>query len=313
MRHLSTLALVMVSSALMACSGSQEQATSASIASTPSVSQRNSPTAIRCNDRQTWHKALGAESKAGVGQIFDTFAAQGVKLDEGQRKRLARPLRSVVMWRLVRNLLIAGNYNNLGSVRLRGLRTDKGRQVVLYRSGFTPNPAQPGSCFDSLVQSAGVRHVVNLYAGPMATEDLEAAERQVIKSVKGRYFSAREADESTRHWREHLRDAKDDATRRDAMKALARIINENILRPGGAAPEGNVQVHCGGGMHRTGMLVGILERCLNQTDMAVIERDYKRHVGWRSAEQPGGFESENIGLISSFDCTLLKLPGSPAT
>ena len=279
-------------SLLLGCSGVQQEVRGASTvasASTQGGPGARMPAGLRCNSRQTWHKALGAESKAGALEVLDTLQEQGLELNPDQRKRLVRPLRSVVMWRLVRNLLIAGNYNNLGVVPLRGLRTDKGDEVVLYRSGFTPSPTQQGSCFSSLVQAGGVRHVVNLYAGPMATEDLEQGERQVIESVGGRYFSARQADESARHWRENLRHGKDATARRHAMEALARIINENILRPGGVAPKGNVQVHCGGGMHRTGMLVGIVERCLNRTDMTKIERDYKRHVGWRSPQQPGGF------------------------
>ncbi len=96
--------------------------------------------------------------------------------------------------------------------------------------------------------------------------------------------------------------------RKAAQQAVAKIINNNLLRPGGKAPKGNLHVHCGGGMHRTGMVVGVIDRCLNGTPMDRIEADYKRHVGWRSPQTPGGFEKANVAFIRDFDCKLLKAP-----
>ena len=35
----------------------------------------------------------------------------------------------------------------------------------------------------------------------------------------------------------------------------AQIINELILSPEGAPLQGNIHLHCGGGMHRSGMIM----------------------------------------------------------
>ena len=65
--------------------------------------------------------------------------------------------------------------------------------------------------------------------------------------------------------------------------------------------------HSSGGMHRSGMLFGVLRRCVNGDSMAQIEREYRRHVAYSSEQQPGGFESLNLRFIREFDCRLLKL------
>ena len=42
----------------------------------------------------------------------------------------------------------------------------------------------------------------------------------------------------------------DPAKRDESFRAMARLIREQILMPGGAPPKGNIHLHCGGGMHR---------------------------------------------------------------
>ena len=51
-------------------------------------------------------------------------------------------------------------------------------------------------------------------------------------------------------------DKSDERVKRNAMILCARQIVQ-ILR---SCAKGNVLVHCAGGMHRTGMLVGIIRR-----------------------------------------------------
>lgn len=260
---------------------------------------------LRCNARQVWSTFLGAEATAAAAEAVEVLRRAGVALPEAALAPARKPLRKVMMWRLVRALIIAGDNNNFGVVPLPALRTAAGRPVLLFRSGMTPRPEEGDSCFASLVGRGGVRHVVNLYAGPMVTADLERAERKALQAGGGRYFLAREAPPAMSAWRDTLRHATGPDDRKAAMVAVAKLINEQILRPQGAAPVGNIHVHCGGGMHRTGMVVGIVDRCLNRTPMAVLAADYKRHVGWRSAAQPGGFEADNLRFIAAFDCGLL--------
>ena len=141
----------------------------------------------------------------------------------------------------------------------------------------------------------------------MPTSDLEEAERQAVNEVKGTYFLARTGAPAVSEWREHLREHGESATE-EVSRTVAQIINELILSPEGAPLQGNIHLHCGGGMHRTGMIMGIMDRCINGTAYPIIEADYKRHVAWRSDERTGGFEQANLDFITSFDCGLIKTP-----
>ncbi len=266
---------------------------------------------LQCNGQRVWSSGLGAEASAATEQAISRLRAAGVTMTDEQLEAARKPLRKAMMWRLIRSLIVAGDHNNLGVVQLRGLVTDQGRPVTLFRSGLTPSPQSAGSCFASLIGAGGVRHVLNLYAGPMVTGDLEAGEQAALKAAGGRYFLARSAPARLRVWRDQLRHAKTPADRKAAMLAVAEIINSEILRPGGGLPKGNIHVHCGGGMHRTGMVVGVVDRCLNGTPTASLAAAYKRHVAWQSDARPGGFEADNLRFIESFDCSLLKLPKAP--
>lgn len=264
------------------------------------------PASLRCNGRQVWNPRLRAEAKATANEALVGLEGLGVTVAADKVDAARRLLTEAIQWRMVRTTLIDGNFNNLGAVPLSGLRTADGKPLLLFRTGFTPAPDAAGSCLRSLVSAGGVRHVTNLYAGVMPTADLEAEERRVVESAGGTYASARDGSEGSGNWREGLRQGEDAAAaHREAQVSVARVIRD-LLQPGGKAPNGNVMVHCGGGMHRTGMVVGVIERCLNGTSAGRVADAYRRHVAWRSAADPGGFEQENLDFIAGFDCGLLS-------
>lgn len=267
------------------------------------------PGRLHCNGRQSWNAKARTEAKAATSEMLGLLQELGGSIPEDKFDAARKAVTDVVFWRIVRTTIVDGDQNNLGAVPVRGLLTRAGRPVLLFRAGFTAHPDQPGACFRSLVEQADVRHVVNLYAGPMPTADLEAGERSTVKSVGGTYVTARDAAGDQRNWREDLRESE--AARREAMAAVAAIVND-LLAPNGKQPTGNLMVHCGGGMHRTGMVVGVIERCINGADSAHVEATYKHHVAWRSAQDPGGFEQANLDFIHSFDCRLLHPAKPPA-
>ena len=187
------------------------------------------------------------------------------------------------------------------------------RPVLLFRTGFTPRPAEPDSCFQSLLRGGGVKHVVNLFDGDIPAADLVDAESKAAASCGATYnIATDEANGGYGPWRDTLRKHYDEpAKRTEAMQSVARLIKEQILLPGGAPPKGNIHVHCGGGMHRTGMIVGVIERCINGEPPEVVEAHYHYHVAWKDASHPGGAEEMNLRFIQDFDCSLLG-DGKPA-
>ncbi len=260
------------------------------------------PAALRCNSLRTWNPTLRAEAKAGAQTMLADLQTLGVPVPPEKADAARKVLTDALMWRMVRATIVDGDQNNLGVVAIKDVTTADGRPLLLFRSGFTSQPGRADSCVASLV-AAGVRHGVNLYEGPMPTADLAQAERQVYTQAGGSYFNVAD-DTELASWRDELRD--DPASAQKAMAAVARVIREGILRPGGHEPQGHVAVHCGGGMHRTGMVVGVLERCWNGAPREVWERAYRRHVAWQSDAQPGGFEPANLAFIGNFDCALLQ-------
>ena len=255
-----------------------------------------------CNGENRFGAMLRAEAEAGARDVVAVVGS----VDEAHQKKIEK----ILFWRMVRAVILEGENHNAGVVALRGLtyRDAGGRegQVLLFRSGFTPSPDAPGSCFSSLL-AGGVRHVVNLFDGDIPVADLVAAERRVAERAGASYaIAGDEGEGGYGPWRETLRKRYEDvAQRRAASLAVARLVRERILLPDGKPPRGHVHVHCGGGMHRTGMIVGVVEKCVNREPMEVVEAHYKRHVGWRSEAHPGGLEEGNLRFLREFDCALL--------
>lgn len=264
------------------------------------------PETSPCRDRRTWGSYLKPDRDAAISQVVGAVDRVGVPLTDEHRTALTRELKPIIQWRLIRFLLLDGENHNYGAITLSGVHTAAGSPLIVHRTGLTPRPQSAGSCFHHLLEEGGTRHVVNLYAGDIPTEDLESAERQAAEGSGATYYAARDHGEGAVGWRHALREHPGDpAVRRQAMESVAAIINGEILRPGGEAPQGNVHVHCGGGMHRTGMVVGILDRCLNGAPRDRIEAAFRHHTDWQSDSDVGGFEPENVDFVMSFDCSLL--------
>ena len=294
---------------IAACGAASPEATTTVEVARADSTERSAPqvsplVTAACRDATAWHPALKAEAQDSADDALALVEARSGPVAEPARTALRKELRNQQMWRIVRNLLLGGQLHNYGTFALPTVRKADGQPLRVFRTGFTPTPGDPGSCVRALLDAGGVRHIVNLYAGPMVTQDLESAERAAVERAGGTYDTARDAADA-QHWREDLHEQGDMAA---AQQAVAGLIRRSILRPGGAAPRGNVHVNCGGGMHRTGMVVGVLQRCLGQASAADVEAAYKHHVAWRTAAEPGGFEPENLQFIMSFDCKLLTSP-----
>lgn len=202
---------------------------------------------------------------------------------------------------LVRLLFECKRPDNIGATVLQGY--DK--PVVLFRSGTMVGSEAPRSALRNLIGKANVSNVVNLYAGHFPLHDLIAQEATLCKQLGAPHHNERNAN-PPRQWRKLLDNEEDyEANKERAMEIVSHVIKD-ILLPGGKAPEGNILLHCGGGMHRTGMIVGIIRRYCNNDAMEDIIADYKRHVAWKSDEDPGGYEELNVRFIREFDLSILK-------
>ncbi len=271
------------------------------------------PAALHCNQLVSW----GPDLQAQAQEVADQIQAQlphGALATAEARSHFHDRVTDILFWRLVRTLIIDAEQHNAGVIALRGYHwTDSSgvrHPVLVFRSAIVNNGGGGPSCSLSLLESGAVRHVVNLYdADKIPVGAIIDREQAMAKSCGATYFSPDEAERRYGSWRNQLRQAPEaSADYRRAMQSLARLIREQILAPGGQPPQGNIYLHCGGGMHRSGIVMGILDRCINQESLQVVEKRYRFHTAWRSAAEPGGAEAGNLQVIKNFDCQSLRLP-----
>merc|ERR1712086_1053791 len=177
--------------------------------------------------------------------------------------------------------------------------------VLLIRCGTMMQTALPGSPFQSILEHGRVAHVFNIYSGHFPLYD-NIDKEQELCGERGIQYYNEATDSSNYSFRKLIEsEASFEQHKAKAFKLCARQL-QLILRPQGQDPKGNLVIHCGGGMHRTGMLVGILRRyCNPDDDIEDIVNDYRQHVAWQDPENPGGAEELNERFIREFDLTAI--------
>ena len=268
------------------------------------------PAQLTCRASVLWGNDLRKQAAEVAAQI--TAALPPGRLREsGEQQRFIDAATEITFWRLVRVLMIDGQNHNAGVIALRGFQwsdaSGRRRPLLVFRSAITDLDGPSPSCAASLIRHGEVRHVANLYdTDKIPVGTLVQQEEALSRSCGASYLRPEQALERYGSWREELRRAPPDSpAARQAMGQLARLIREQILAPGGRPPAGNIYLHCGGGMHRSGMVMGILERCVNGASMQAVRRRYLWHTAWRGPRNPGGAEAGNLEVIARFDCRSL--------
>jgi hypothetical protein len=264
---------------------------------------------VNCNERVLWIDDLDRQLRDLAGALkklwdADPAASQGDGAEE------------LIKTRFLRLLLEHARPQNFGAMRLAGQTyvdaRGQQRPLLIYRSALTTNADEARSCVRTLLGPGQVAHIINLYDGEVPLRSHIEMEAAVAKSLGATHHDAGKTTSKDGGWRTAFESEKDYQAERDrAMHAVARLIRQAVLRPGGKPPRGNIYLHCAGGMHRSGIVFGILRRCLNRDPLELIETEYKRHTAYRSANQPGGFEPLNLRFIREFDCSLLGAASMP--
>lgn len=263
---------------------------------------------IRCNNRVDWLDGvddLAKDAARAVAQSEDRI------LDEKRFHKNSR----IILGYMVRLVFQYSKNQNLGAMVLNGqsfpCKDKKGKAkrcpLVIFRSAITTDAKDKNSCLRSLLGAGKVKHVVNLYTGHFPFHEFIKAEKEVTQKCGASHFGA--DSEHAVPWREMIRSKESyEKNKKKSMKLVAELINTSILNPNHKPPEGNIYLHCGGGMHRSGMVFGILQKCVNKASAQELEKTLKKHVAYKSEHKPGGFEEGNLRFIREFDCSLIKPP-----
>ena len=170
-------------------------------------------------------------------------------------------------------------------------------------------------CLKHLVEKENIRQIVNLYDGSFKSKYvLSYWEKnnflRTTKNSQGRFG----------HYTQ-IKDFDYDLEERGAERIYNDIIA--VIAQIASVP-GNTLVHCYGGMHRTGIVFGVMQKCLNGPKNKsqnkkfmeeVVASEYKCHTDYENKKRKGGYHQENMTVIENFPCDRLhkRLSRRPAS
>ncbi len=59
-------------------------------------------------------------------------------------------------------------------------------------------------------------------------------------------------------------------------------------------------------MHRTGIVWGVIQKCIAKMNINDVLNEYRCNVGYESESNPGGFKINNEIVIKNFPCDCIK-------
>jgi len=174
---------------------------------------------------------------------------------------------------------------NFGATRI---KVGKKSEKEIYRSSFTNKSPL---CLENLVKKRKVTTIINLYSGEIPNNIQMTQEESSLFQKDG--------------GKQYLRILNYDYRMPDeaAQKAIYEKVKE-VVSLVKQAPD-NVLMHCYGGQHRTGIIFGIIQKCLNRIPIDEVIAEYRCHTAYESPEHPGGAKPENERAIREFPCKTL--------
>ncbi|OFZ78405.1 MAG: hypothetical protein A2583_14040 [Bdellovibrionales bacterium RIFOXYD1_FULL_53_11] len=191
------------------------------------------------------------------------------------------------------------------------------RKVNIFRSAFLGAGDQGRRCLAELMKHHGVKHVVNMYTPEKgafrdAKTRWEPAEKKIAQQHNASYqtfdaFDYRHVDDVADPGVK-LRKGDVALTKRFEQidKIFGSIIGQVKLSKAGAdSKDISILIHCMGGMHRTGIMFGLLRKCINGEKLDAIIDEAGCHMA-KSPGNKGGFKPEVVNVIRKYDCKRIK-------
>jgi len=184
------------------------------------------------------------------------------------------------------NLKITEQNNNIGGSIF---NFPQGKKVVYRSSILNANP----KCLKELAVNKRVETIIYLYNGNYIDEKtIPDQERQMFAKDGGQiYIDTLNFDDFMSY------PAKNSEKRNLLMASIIKLI---------AASPGNVLIHCLGGMHRTGLIYGILQKCIQKLPLDKVIDTYSKHVGYKNKKDIGTYSKYDVQTLTNYSCSLLK-------
>lgn len=168
-----------------------------------------------------------------------------------------------------------------------------GKPKMVYRSAIlSENP----KCLTSLVKQHGLRNIVYLYSGDYVNEEqIPYKEENLLNQLGGNAY-IRVLNFGTNF--------KTDAERKKIEERVTNIIH--LI----SQLEGTTLIHCIEGMHRTGIVYAILEKCVKKTPIDEVIHNYKVHTNSVDRKVKYAYKKSNVDFIKKYNCKNLNLPSN---
>lgn len=182
---------------------------------------------------------------------------------------------------------VMGNVRETSNMGGAAFTFPSGVKKNVYRSSFLSGKEE---CLSYLVKEAKVYSIINYYQGTLKSADsLSEEERGMFASLGGKVY--------IRPLNYQYKFNK--LPKEEVFDKVAEIIKLVEHAPG------NVLVHCYGGIHRTGVVFGVMQKCLNKIPVEDVLNEYRCHAAWEDEKRPGGANQENEIAIREFPCEKL--------
>jgi hypothetical protein len=146
-------------------------------------------------------------------------------------------------------------------------------------------------CYKHLISQYDIRNVINLYDHSFQSSDQIEKELRIFKTHKPLVVYTRVA---------HFSVWTDTQTQEALFNDIDMIVNQIALA------QGNVHLHCYQGMHETGVIFGILQKCIQHAPDQEVVATYQRYCAYIDQKQPGFSEDQNIRAILAYPCERIK-------
>lgn len=164
------------------------------------------------------------------------------------------------------------------------------KKMFVYRSAILSDNLK---CLASLIKEEQLKNIIYLYSGKYVNEEvIPFKEENLLKKLGGQtYIRVLNFSDAFHNEKE----------RKQLEKRVADIIN--LISTLG----GTTLIHCIEGMHRTAVVYGAMDKCINKMPMNKIIHDYKKHTHSLHKKTLYAYKQSDIDFIKQFDCKKLAL------
>lgn len=187
--------------------------------------------------------------------------------------------------------ILNAEHNNLGV----NIFHFPNKDLIVYRSSILTGNIR---CLKELIEISGVRYIIYL-KNDSTDHHFNFIEPEHIREK--RYFDQLVLDKENNQYiiiDFVNRKIKSIEEKQEMIKRVSEIIH---LIYGLDAP---ILIHCLGGEHKTGIIYGIMQKCINKMPIDQVIHEYELRTG-KMKKISGGSRKEDVDFIKEFPCDMI--------